>query len=220
MKDFLLKKLAVAKGLNEGLINGSYVEAVLISCGLLSAIASEIWPGENIDRKRFIELLVKYDNSNLASRISLPLIINDSSVFPNRQLAINLLKNKFPDLFIESKILTCEIDPQIEDLILILNQASIPFDSTKIKRYSYANLVYKELRCGFSHEYKAGVNSSNNSQSRKKDILVSYFNTIDSDTRTIHFHFIFFYSIIYNIANIIDFENTPLETPDYWWIEE
>jgi hypothetical protein len=86
---FSLKKLAVAKGLNEGLINGSYVEAVLISCGLLSGIASEIWPGENIDRKRFIELLVKYDNSNLASRISLPLIINDSSVFPNRQLAIN-----------------------------------------------------------------------------------------------------------------------------------
>lgn len=65
-----------------------------------------LWPGEDrIDKKRFVELLVKFSDSELnASRSSLPLLtwsLEDNG----RSQEVKLLESSFPKL----KNWTCEV---------------------------------------------------------------------------------------------------------------
>jgi len=65
------RKLAVAITLSEGGGGGSYYEATLLLSSTVSGIAADVWPGEGIDRKRFVQLWVRYVHPDLdAVRIS------------------------------------------------------------------------------------------------------------------------------------------------------
>jgi len=57
------QKILLAEKLNSGECGGSYAEAVIILCGVLSGIAADTWPGIRKDRKRFVELLTKENGS-------------------------------------------------------------------------------------------------------------------------------------------------------------
>ena len=55
--DWVTEKKRIALCLANGECGGSYGEAVLILCAVLSALAADIWPGKGIDQMRFVELL-------------------------------------------------------------------------------------------------------------------------------------------------------------------
>ena len=55
--DWVTKKRDTALRLANGECGGSYGEAMLILCTILSALAAEVWPGTQIDKRRFVELL-------------------------------------------------------------------------------------------------------------------------------------------------------------------
>ena len=65
LKEWSDSKVDLALRLNSGECGGTYAEAVIILCSVLSGIAADVWPGRNKDRKRFVELLVKYSSDSL-----------------------------------------------------------------------------------------------------------------------------------------------------------
>ena len=64
-RNWVSDKCAVAGRLSRGEAGGGYAESVILVCATLSALSAELWVGRNIDRVRFIEMLVKFGrNSN------------------------------------------------------------------------------------------------------------------------------------------------------------
>lgn len=55
LEQFVERPLAVAAALEQGACGGSYAEACVLVSSLISAVASFVWPGQRMDRKRFVE---------------------------------------------------------------------------------------------------------------------------------------------------------------------
>jgi hypothetical protein len=73
---WVAEKCRVADRLSRGEAGGSYAEAAIIVCAALSALAAELWDGRNIDRVRFVEMLVRLGaQASECSRISIPLLV-------------------------------------------------------------------------------------------------------------------------------------------------
>ena len=71
--DWAKQKQAIALDLDRGKCGGSYGEAALIFGAVISALAAEVWPGQGIDRMRFVQLLKDFAPPNLD-----PLAINEN----------------------------------------------------------------------------------------------------------------------------------------------
>ena len=190
-------------------------EAISLLTMILNAIASYIWPGENIDRKRFIETCIKYPKVHYgADLISVPILYKNICE-PEK----NILENKFPFAFsgyegIPDTMVLCgaDIDMYEDDLkdLGILHE--------NIRKYSYANLLYTELRCGFAHKYSMGKQACKYPMAKKSQ-SVSYVNEIKG--RKIHFHYNWMETIC---SSLIDYfygigEIRELNRPKKWWIE-
>lgn len=63
--DFVERKIGTAVMLDDGQCNGSYSDACVLLSSLISGIAAELWPGDGIDRARFIELWIRYADPTL-----------------------------------------------------------------------------------------------------------------------------------------------------------
>src|SRR5512138_640924 len=73
--DFVERKIVVAQALDRGECGGSYAEACIIMASVISGIASDLWPGKGLDRKRFVELWARYADPALSPNlISVPLL--------------------------------------------------------------------------------------------------------------------------------------------------
>lgn len=209
----VLKKLEIANKLFLGEIGGGYFEAMLIISSILSATASILWPGVGIDKKRFIELLVKYNTTQFdLTRISIP-ILNESRNLTKYQEDVLLKKYNTTSY---SKILTSD-DIDVDEITAV---DKLPELKKKIlRKYSYANLFYTELRSSIVHEYRTSGLTSSYPMTKKKDII-SYSNNLKYPFRRIVFHFDEIKSITENIAyNVAEiFSVTPIERPA-WWID-
>ena len=83
MQKFLQGRIDLVKSLLNSSLNIHYADCVLIICAVLSACASIRWPKKEIgiDRKRFVELLIKYSPDVFhASWISIPSLLNDGLI--------------------------------------------------------------------------------------------------------------------------------------------
>lgn len=58
---WVAQKCDVASALNARAGGAGYSEAVLILCAVLSAMAADAWPGRGIDRRRFTELVARFE---------------------------------------------------------------------------------------------------------------------------------------------------------------
>jgi hypothetical protein len=208
----MLERIAVASALADGNCGGSIKDAVLILSSAISAVASEIWPGEGIDRKRISEVLVKYaKNSPHPTTISIPLLYQgldlNSAVKP-------ILKDqflKYPDGRI---LVDIDVDKNETDIISLLSGPT----SNIIRRFSYANLFYTELRSGIVHEYQT-TQRAYLEPVTKRSAAISYAN--DNSSRRIVFHFPWLVETLKSVAENVDpiFESLPLPQPTKWWIE-
>ena len=136
-------KIELASRLNSGECGGTYAEAVIVLCSVLSGIAADIWPGRNIDRKRFVELLVKYsDAKHCCQKASIPLLVGAVRDSGDSQLATQVRNELLP--FSETRVIAGEeVDKAIDEL-----QISYPaIDVLMLKRNSYACLLYARHGC-------------------------------------------------------------------------
>jgi len=89
-----------------------------------------------------------------------------------------------------------------------------------LRKHSYANLFYTEIRSYLFHEYTTSDRAENFSMTQR-EAFVSYVNVSVKPKRRIFFHFEPLKIIALNIAE--NFDNTAdskgFEKPTKWWID-
>jgi hypothetical protein len=181
---WVARKVLIATRLANGDIEeAGYAEAAMILCGVLNALAAELWPGKGKDKQRFVELLVRYAGTRLCmTTISIPLLIGHLGNAKDAQHLREYVQSV--DHSLASRVLTGpEIDlTESEAASLCPN---VP--AWMLRHFSYAALLYEEIRCGYAHEYVHGVRSNSWKMSTQGNAFVSYVNRIDLSRRLIHF---------------------------------
>ena len=212
-------KTSLARHLADGECGGAYAEAVIILVAAISAIAADSWPGAGIDRKRFVQLLIDSGDPRFqASRISVPLLLGNCRD-SGQAVEEHTLRSRFMD-YPSSQVLSGSHVDQNELTILTVCPA---LSRPNVRRFSYANLFYTEVRSTLVHEYRFG---------RKADPVtmledeapdaVSYGNWWGEKDRHIHFPIEWVCGVASSVAGNVDMNasNTPLPAPSKWWLEE
>jgi len=208
MDRFLRGRLDLAEYLASNVTAGAhYADVVLIITAVLSACASIRWPGKGIDKKRFIELLVKHSPVEYhTSWISIPSLINagfikeDDTPYKGGNAA-RIFRGE-------------EIDLCIEDVIK--RYPNVPRE--ELRKHCYASLIYEWLRCGYAHEYCPHVNITHVPASRE-DARVSYIGRSLGNKRKkmVSFHLEYSFQIARHHTTILP--SREAQRPETWWIE-
>jgi hypothetical protein len=214
-KNWAEKKTNIALRLNGGECSGSYGEAVIILCTVLSAFAAEVWPGERKDRARFVELLKEFAPLKYkVTRISIPLLIaylKDNQRTKESEVIRDSFLKGDPSLVLTGD----DIDRSETEIMMLCNTLEIK----DLRYHSYANLLYTEVRSGYAHEYKTGK-LTDPWPMTKKESFISYVNWACKPDRHIHFHVSGIAKLVLSIAEAIDTIGTtlPRNDPQNWWI--
>lgn len=204
MKNFLQGRLKLAKKLLEEPC-ADYADIALILMAVLSACAAYRWPGQAIDKKRFVELLALHsDPSHCTTWVSVPALINTGKI-----------KQPLVDTFL-GKIVTGE------DVDFPIDKAEEKYPNiTKkdLKTNSYAFLIYAWLRCGYAHEYIPNLNITSYPPSHRNNTQVSYICRGDMSGKVrimVGFHI----EYLLNLAQFhVERLQEKCEKPTRWWIE-
>lgn len=207
MREFLLDRVRLVRELLASDIQVAYADVVLILCCVISAAASRRWPGERIDRRRFVELLVQHSPPDAhADWVCVPALINrgllaeaDTPYGPGGNTRI------FRDEEIDLPLSSAETTyPQVQ--------------CRELRNCSYAALIYTWLRCGYAHDYCAHENITHVPASRRS-ARVSY---IGRGTRTgirrmVSFHLDYLVELAEHHANTVPDVSSP--HPSVWWLD-
>lgn len=215
--EWMQRKSEIALHLEAGQCGGGYGEAVLILCAALSACAAEVWPGDHIDRVRFTQLLKDFaPDCFQLTRVSIPLLVAylraRRHAAESEVLGMTSLVDDDPYL-----IVTGDDVDQSETTI----QAVCPTLSLKeLREHSYANLLYKEIRSGYVHNYKPGARAESQPMTRREDAPISYVNRGDSLGRHIYFHIGWMAKLACAVAHAVDAvaSDLPQVQPCPWWV--
>lgn len=220
--DWVTEKCEIAIALARGEAGGSYSEAAILVCAALSALAAEVWPGRGLDRARFVELLVRLGPSpNFPMTISVPLLVRHLETTSSKASA-TLLKNALL-AFSPTRVVTgSEVDKMERELVSIC-----PVLTPKATRkFSYACLLYEEVRSSYAHEYKPGDKADSWPMTMCEGQSVSYVNRllvagIPETGRLIHFHIVWLTKLAVDLASSIDAlgATVPRQAPTNWWID-
>ena len=212
---FTETKIRLASALFAGECGGSYSEAVMVLSSTLSGMASLAWKGLGIDHNRFAEVLIKYASAHPhPSTISLPLLVRDldSSEFSE---CGSILRRRFLN-FDEAQILLGDDVDQTEEMILSIC-STLPL--WRVRRSSYASLLYSEVRSGYVHEYQTGERADPQPMTARP-AGISYNNWLVGPHRRIVFHFPWLVDCAASVAQSIDkISHLPLDQPSTWWLE-
>ena len=144
------EKTEIARKLDAGQCGGSYSEAVIILCAVLSTLATEVWRGRGIDRVRFVELLISFSPPHLAAtRISIPLLVG--YLRANRRIdESEAIRGVFLN-YDSSRILTGDdVDKPETEILSVCQELSLK----ELREHSYANLLYGKIRSAYAHTYR------------------------------------------------------------------
>lgn len=208
MKHFLEKRLDLAKYLMSDVPIACYGDVVLIITAVLSACASIRWSGRNIDRKRFIELLVKYSLEEFhASWVSIPALINAGFIKEDNTLYKGGNSTR---IFCDEEIDLC-IEEAKNQYPMVPNK--------QFRKHCYASLIYEWLRCGYAHEYCHHENITPIPASRYNARLSYIGRSINNKQKkmvSIHIEYLL------ELANyhVTILPSAKSQTPSIWWIGE
>jgi hypothetical protein len=216
--EWIEKKRQIAISLNAGDCGGTYGEAVIILCATLSALAADAWKGKGIDRVRFVELIADISPLSLEStKISIPLLV-DYLRNEGRDEERKCIESSFLNYGLTHILIGDNIDRSETEILTVCNTLS----SKELRKHSYANLLYKEIRSGYAHEYRPGECAESWPQTGKV-ARVSYVNWLDDNKpqRRIHFHVDWVANLAVETAKVVDSiaASLPRERPSSWWID-
>jgi hypothetical protein len=219
-QDWVTEKSQIAIRLSRGEAGAGYAEAAILLCAMLSALAAETWAGRGIDRARFIELLVRIGpTSEDCKTISVPLLVQHLAA-SSRQAEAQTLERAF-SYPAGSRIVTGPDVDRAEADVLTLCPT---LDLKEVRRFSYAFVLYSEVRSSYAHEYRAGNLANSWPATTLEDQKVSYVNLFEapSDTRRqVHFHVEWFAQLAAQVALTIDgiASTLPRAQPPIWWCD-
>lgn len=217
-RNWARQKAGIARRLAGGESGAGYGEAALILCGAISAMAAEAWPGDRIDRRRFVEFVVRFSALSIRPEtISVPLLVSslrDSNGFEGEAHVVRRAFLNFED----SRILAAadvdrperEIQGVCQTLPLKLLRAS-----------SYADVLYRRIRSSYAHEYRPAAKTMSWPMTADDAAGVSYGNWIDDPDRHIHFHVTWLADLVVDLGERSEREaiRFPLARPERWWID-
>jgi hypothetical protein len=216
--EWVRRKSEIALKLEAGQYGGGYGEAALILCATLSALAAEIWPGEGIDRVRFVQLLTDFAPERLqVTRVSIPLLVAHLRAKQQHGDSTVIRRTFLHDDDDPSRILTGDdIDTSEGEIRRVY-----PVLSLKVLRdQSYAHLLYREVRSPYIHEGRPGKHAASWPLTQRQEVAVSYFNETDKPHRQIHFHLRWMSKLACAVAQAVDAaaSDVPQPPPHQWWI--
>ena len=203
--DWAKQKQAIALDLSRGKYGGSYGEAALIFGAVISALAAEVWPGQGIDRKRFVQVLKDFaPRDSDPARISVPLLAGylrgKGRLAESNRIVCAFMK------YCSTRVLTGdEVDRCEEEILSVCSTLTLK----ELRACSYANLLYRELRSSYVHEYRPGERADSWPMTRS-EASVSYVNWANDPDRHIHFHVDWLGDLAVKTAEALD----TLASPD------
>ncbi len=220
--DFIERKLGVAKALNDGGCGGDYADACLIIATLISGVAADIWPGENIDRKRFIEVWVKHAEPALRpNRVSLSLLVRRLRKH-HRTSEAQAVEAMRPAAFKGAnayRLLTGDDDADVQEVRTQCASISEEF----VRNRTYPVIFYEHVRSDLVHENHFGARVSGAAMVSGSS-AISYANKSDLNAlgdppqRLIHFHMPWLIEVARSIATNAQVDvATPPQVPAKWW---
>ena len=206
MQSFLQDRIRLVRDLLTSGPEVAYGDLVLILCAVMSACAAARWPGEGIDRKRFLELLVRHSKPDHRTVwVSVPALISSGVLCESR--------TPYGDVGNADRIYRDhEIDLPLGDAMLRYSD----IDERKLRKHTYAGLIYEWLRCGYAHEYCPHGSISTMPASRFP-ARVSYIGRYDGGTltRMVTFHLDYLIELTeHHVANLAI---SPMTRPTQWW---
>jgi hypothetical protein len=226
-RTWVKQKCELAHALGKGALGGSYAEGAIILCATISAMSSLLWrPSNGTDAYRFAEIVTRFPPDGLdPTRVSAPLL---AEKFPELRQTLGISTKSF--------YLAEDTDKSEAEVLKICSAAGLPDCKETIRRYSYASLLYKQVRCGFVHVYQAGKNATDSDALREiagvGTCSISYVNqmpdTGGADARRIVYYPLEWISAAAQAAasgmdrectrkNKPIFENLGLAIPHSWW---
>ncbi len=219
LKEWSNTKIELALRLNTGDCGGSYAEAVIILCSVLSSIAADVWPVRNRDKKRFVELLVKYASTPLnCQKVSVPLLVGAVRSNGDISLADRIKRDLMP--FSDTQVITGnDVDKTIDELKV----AYPSIDAKTLKKNSHACILYEEVRSGYVHEYRPGERSDSFTTISpvRQNSSISYINRLNKPDRLIYFNVLWLASLVGEIVDTLS-KSDPLptfNTYSLWWLD-
>ena len=217
-RNWVTEKCQVAQRLSRGEAGGSYAEAAILACATLSALAAELWEGRSIDQVRFIEMLVRLGpEAGTCDTISVPLLTQHLEA-SGREAHCRQLERAFSVPSISRVLTGPEVDRSESEIIALCPA----LDLVEIRRFSYASILYSEVRSSYAHEYRPGERADSWPMTMQQDQKVSYINRLDDDLQTrrlVHFHFEWLTALPIELAGVVDSlaPALPQSHPKVWW---
>lgn len=221
--EYVARKAQIALEIAKGAGGGTYTEGATLLAALSSGISADIWPGERIDRKRFVELWATYaDLARGALQISVPLLV--AYLRGNgRILEADKIEGAKPGMFgpgYAIRVVTAEDVDMSEADVLALSPS---LDLKTIRAFSYPAVFYEEVRCGLAHEYHLSGNATSNPMT-SRPAHVSYSNrgnlTSSAIKRLIYFDLDWVARVITStVSNFGPDDPRRLPLPAKWWID-
>lgn len=219
-KAWVSEKCDIAGRLARGEAGGGYAEAAIVLCAALSALAAETWPGPSKDKARFVELLVRLGKfRNLCATVSIPLLVQELEALGRGPEATALRRaTSLPD---SARILVGpDVDRSESDVLAVCPSIDLQF----VRAYSYAALLYQEIRSSYAHEYRPGTSANSAPMTADLGEAVSYSNQLREPTftrldRSIHFHVPWLRELARDLADSVDATSLPQSDPIVWWIK-
>jgi hypothetical protein len=220
-KNWLMGRVELAARLSSGECGGSYGDAILILSALVSGIAAEIWPGERIDRKRFVEVWHRYSGAGLnANLVSLPLLVaalRNQKDFVTAEQVRSLRSDCISQGSRDSLVVTGErVDLPESDVIAAAPRLSL----ATIRNYTYGSVYYREFRSGYVHQYKTGTHAEEFIMSHTRGDI-TYSNQNRPPYRRINFSSTWLIEVARSIcvAAASDYWDGEQPQPSSWWLD-
>jgi hypothetical protein len=219
--EWVSEKCAIAQALAAGQAGGGYGEAAIIISAAISALAAEVWPGRGIDRVRFIELLVRFAPASDTAKISIPLLVQELSPTSEAAHAETLRKAFLPSS--PASLITRSVDKLESEVLRVCPQLK----TERLRKVSYACLLYEEVRSSYAHQYKAGAKAESwLVSSEAAGESAGYANRLvgpdlSETQKLIHFHIEWLVQVAQALARNIDARRgaIPVSSPALWWID-
>ena len=211
MRSFLQGRMDFVQELRSSSLGFTQQDLGLILTAVITACAAYRWPGKGFDQKRFVETLIRFSSPSLhMNYISTGGLLESGSISES--------ETPWRDLDARSRIfIGAEIDAALPDMANRYPQLT----TRDLKQASYANLIYRWLRCGYAHTYWAFGNTTHVPPSLRP-AQISYVGRLQPDgswTRIASFHLDYLIQAAQEQVSSLP-EKPPKEPkPDEWWID-
>jgi len=209
MRAFLQGRIELVRALRTSSLGVTHQDLELILTAVISACAAWRWPGEGFDRKRFVESLIRFSSPSL----------HLDYISTGALLELGLIaesETPWGDFGQKDRIFTGD---EIDSAVPNMSKRYPDLATRDLKKASYANLIYRWLRCGYAHTYWASGNTTHVPPSHRS-VQISYIGRVQPDGKLIRiasFHLDYLVEVTQEQVSTLT--SKSLEKPKEWWLD-